>query len=112
MLTSLTDFIQLWLPFEFTTAKMRVPILDGVHSCIALHSGIQLGIGYLLAMTILFVEEANSRYTFAEDYPVETPLRPNYLTLMIWHLLIVPFEALVGFILITLMLQIVRCYYT
>ena len=94
-----------WLPSVLSVPSRFLPdggstsvtAISDVEACFAVHFFFQWGVGYLLVFTVLFVEEACSRYGFAEDYPVESPIRPSFYYLMTWHLRMVPFEALVGF---------------
>lgn len=101
-----------WLPpFSQLPRLDRSPgatVLNDVDTCIAIHSVIQLGIGYIFPLAILFVEEASSRYIFAENYPVECSLRNKYLVLMLQHLALVPFETMICFRIIVALLEAMR----
>ena len=116
MLASFENFYSKWLPvFSSRPSSSKSTtvgdlVLSDAATCTAVHSALQLGVGYLLPMAILFVEETNSRYTFAENFPVECPIRPNYFNLMVRHLLVVPFEAFVCLQAIILSLQTMQAF--
>ena len=92
------------------SALIGAGTLSGVGSCLAVHSTLQVVLGYLLPLAVFFAEETLSRniYEIFIMRQVKYLQQPN--TLFLQHLMLVPFQALVTFQFIICCLNLVETY--
>lgn len=76
-------------------------------ACLAVRSTLQVSIGYFLPAAVLFAEECISRNNFENAFLRRVRFMPRPVTLIMQHLLVVPFQAVVAFQAIVSVLNLV-----
>ena len=89
-------------PFHFgvvssTSMQFKAAALDEFGACMAVHSTLQLCIGYLLPMAILIAEETISRQNFELNYANIFKFKHHPKVIMAQYLLFVPIETFIAF---------------
>ena len=79
------------------TVQFQAAALDGFGACMAVHSTLQLCIGYLLPMAILIAEETISRQNFELNYANIFKFKHHPKVIMAQYLLFVPIETFIAF---------------
>ena len=92
------------------SALIGAGTLSGVGSCLAVQSTLQVVLGYLIPLSVFFVEETLSRNTFEMFVMGRVKYLPRPKALFLQHLMLVPFQALVTFQFIICCLNLVETY--
>lgn len=71
--------------------------LDDLGSCMTVHSILQIGVGYLLPMSILLAEEAISQNIFEMEYHNDFQFIHHHSIITIYYLLMALFETILTF---------------
>lgn len=71
--------------------------LDEFGACMTLHSSLQMGIGYLLPMSVLIAEETISKNDFVIEYHKKFQLIHRSSIVIAQSVLVVPFEIILAF---------------
>lgn len=86
------------IPSVFPASKRsNAATLTNAGACIALHSTVLVTMGYLLPLTYLLINEMLSRTEFEFDVTQRITFLPRPSNLLIVHMAVVPFEAILSF---------------